>query len=66
MPPGRAAGRPTQGNRLTFTEEPVPSPAEGGLLVRVEYLSIDPAMRTWMNAGRTGCAAASWFSRSHP
>ena len=33
----------------TFTEEEVPSPADGELLVRVEYLSIDPAMRTWMN-----------------
>jgi NADPH-dependent curcumin reductase CurA len=29
----------------TFTEEPVPSPADDELLVRVEYLSIDPAMR---------------------
>ena len=39
----------------TFTEEPVPSPADGELLVRVEYLSIDPAMRTWMNsAGHRG------------
>ena len=37
----------------TFTEEPVPSPADGQLLVRVAYLSIDPAMRTWMNAGRS-------------
>ena len=37
----------------TFTEAPVPSPADGELLVRVEYLSIDPAMRTWMNAGRS-------------
>ncbi|MDT5210144.1 MAG: hypothetical protein QOF67_2559 [Mycobacterium sp.] len=36
-----------------FTEEPVPTPADGELLVRVEYLSIDPAMRTWMNAGRS-------------
>ena len=37
----------------TFTEEPVPSPDDGEFLVRVEYLSIDPAMRTWMNAGRS-------------
>jgi NADPH-dependent curcumin reductase CurA len=37
----------------TFTEEPVPSPADGEFVVRVEYLSIDPAMRTWMNAGRS-------------
>jgi NADPH-dependent curcumin reductase CurA len=31
----------------------VPSPADGELLVQVEYLSIDPALRTWMNAGRS-------------
>src|SRR5882757_2929992 len=37
----------------TYTEEPVPGPADGEFLVRVEYLSIDPAMRTWMNAGRS-------------
>jgi NADPH-dependent curcumin reductase CurA len=37
----------------TFTDEAVPSPADGEFLVRVEYLSIDPAMRTWMNAGRS-------------
>src|SRR5258706_9573415 len=37
----------------TFSEEPVPSPADGEFLVSLEYLSIDPAMRTWMNAGRS-------------
>jgi NADPH-dependent curcumin reductase CurA len=37
----------------TFTDEAVPNPADGEFLVRVEYLSIDPAMRTWMNAGRS-------------
>jgi NADPH-dependent curcumin reductase CurA len=37
----------------SFTEKPVPSPADGEFLVQVEYLSIDPAMRTWMNAGRS-------------
>ena len=37
----------------SFTEEPVPSPADGELVVQVDYLSIDPAMRTWMNAGRS-------------
>src|SRR5258708_20289778 len=37
----------------TFSEEPVASPADGEFLVRVEYLSVDPAMRTWMNAGRS-------------
>ena len=34
-------------------DEPAGSPADGEFLVRVEYLSVDPAMRTWMNAGRS-------------
>jgi NADPH-dependent curcumin reductase len=34
-------------------EGPVGSPADGEFLVRVEYVSVDPAMRTWMNAGRS-------------
>ncbi len=36
-----------------FTEEPVPSPGEGEFVVRVVYISLDPAMRGWMNAGRS-------------
>ena len=36
-----------------FREESVPSPGEGELLVRVLYVSLDPAMRGWMNAGRS-------------
>jgi NADPH-dependent curcumin reductase CurA len=32
---------------------PVESPGDGQFLVRVDYLSIDPAMRSWMNAGRS-------------
>src|SRR6202051_4748837 len=32
---------------------PLKSPADGEFLVRVEYVSVDPAMRTWMNAGRS-------------
>lgn len=36
-----------------FTEEPVPRPGDGRFVVRVDYLSLDPAMRTWMNAGRS-------------
>ena len=36
-----------------FTEEPVPEPADGELLVRVDYLSLDPAMRGWMNEGKS-------------
>ena len=36
-----------------ISDEPAGSPADGEFLVRVEYLSVDPAMRTWMNAGRS-------------
>lgn len=35
------------------SDEPAGNPADGEFLVRVEYLSVDPAMRTWMNAGRS-------------
>ncbi len=36
-----------------FTEEPVPSPGQDEFVVRVLYISLDPAMRGWMNAGRS-------------
>ena len=36
-----------------FTEEAVPEPAEGEMLVKVKYLSLDPAMRGWMNEGKS-------------
>lgn len=48
----RPIGLPTPGD-WDIVEGPVESPAEGRFLVRVEYLSIDPAMRSWMNAGRS-------------
>jgi len=35
------------------TEEPVPKPGEGEILVKVLYISLDPAMRGWMNEGRS-------------
>ena len=35
------------------TTEPVRDPGEGELLVQTLYLSLDPAMRGWMNAGRS-------------
>jgi len=38
---------------FTFITEPVPDPGPGEALVRVQYLSLDPAMRGWMNAGRS-------------
>src|SRR5580692_445160 len=52
----RLAARPVGLPNITdweIVEGPVESPADGEFLVRVEYLSIDPAMRTWMNAGRS-------------
>ncbi len=36
-----------------FTSEPVAEPAEGGLLVKTLALSLDPAMRGWMNEGKS-------------
>ncbi len=34
-----------------FTTEPAPSPAAGEFVTQISHLSIDPAMRGWMNAG---------------
>ncbi len=48
----RPNGLPTAAN-WQFTEEPVSDPAEGGLLVKVLALSLDPAMRGWMNEGKS-------------
>ncbi|MFF7104621.1 NADP-dependent oxidoreductase [Streptomyces nigra] len=52
----RLAARPVGEPRPTdweHTEEPVGEPGDGEFLVQVLYLSIDPAMRGWMNAGRS-------------
>jgi NADPH-dependent curcumin reductase CurA len=35
------------------TEDPVHSPGEGEVLVKIRYLSLDPAMRGWMNDARS-------------
>jgi len=37
----------------SYTEEPVKEPGEGEVLVKVQYISLDPAMRGWMNEGRS-------------
>ncbi|MCP3822264.1 NADP-dependent oxidoreductase [Streptomyces sp. A3M-1-3] len=42
--------RPTDWER---TEEPVGEPGDGELLVQVLQLSLDPAMRGWMNEGKS-------------
>ena len=36
-----------------FVESAVPPPGDGQLLVQVEYISLDPAMRGWMNEGKS-------------
>ena len=36
-----------------YTEEPVPEPREDEVLVKILYISLDPAMRGWMNEGRS-------------
>jgi NADPH-dependent curcumin reductase CurA len=37
----------------TYVEEPVAEPKDGELLVKLEYISLDPAMRGWMNDARS-------------
>src|ERR1700755_1149663 len=36
-----------------IVDEPIPAAESGEFVVEIDYLSIDPAMRTWMNAGRS-------------
>ncbi len=36
-----------------YVEEPVPEVGDGQMLVEVEHVSVDPAMRGWMNEGRS-------------
>jgi NADPH-dependent curcumin reductase CurA len=36
-----------------YVEEPLPELADGQVLVKVQYVSLDPAMRGWMNEGRS-------------
>jgi NADPH-dependent curcumin reductase CurA len=48
----RPVGMPKRSD-WNYTEEPVRSPGEGEVLVRTLYLSLDPAMRGWMNEGKS-------------
>ena len=48
----RPAGLP-QPSDWQHTEEAVADPADGGVLVKVLALSLDPAMRGWMNEGKS-------------
>jgi NADPH-dependent curcumin reductase len=52
----RLAARPVglpKASDWQLSSEPVAEPAEGGVLVKVLALSLDPAMRGWMNEGRS-------------
>ncbi len=48
----RPVGLPTRDN-WSFTTEPVAEPGPGGVLVKTLSLSLDPAMRGWMNEGKS-------------
>ena len=45
----RQTGIP-QAEHFEIVAAPVPEPADGEVLVRNFYLSVDPAMRGWVNA----------------
>src|SRR6202522_738087 len=52
----RLAARPEGLPKSTdwdLVEDGAPEPRDGEFRVEVEYLSVDPAMRGWMNAGRS-------------
>jgi hypothetical protein len=48
----RPVGTPTRDN-WSFTAEPVQEPGTGGVLVKTLALSLDPAMRGWMNDAKS-------------
>jgi NADPH-dependent curcumin reductase len=53
----RLAARPSglpKASDWELTTEPVPEPGQGELVVAVEYLAIDPAMRRWIAPGPFG------------
>jgi NADPH-dependent curcumin reductase len=48
----RPVGLPKPGD-WRYTEEPIPEPGEDEVLVKILYVSLDPAMRGWMNDSRS-------------
>jgi NADPH-dependent curcumin reductase len=48
----RPMGLPTRAD-WSFTTEPVAEPPAGGVLIKTLALSLDPAMRGWMNEGKS-------------
>ena len=52
----RLAARPEglpKASDWQHTSEPVAEPADGGVLVKTLMISLDPAMRGWMNEGKS-------------
>ena len=52
----RLAARPVgrvKDSDFDIVDVPVPEPGDGQFLVEVTHISLDPAMRGWMNAGRS-------------
>jgi len=52
----RLAARPDglpKDSDWSFDETPVPEPGDGQVLVKITHISLDPAMRAWMNEGAT-------------
>jgi NADPH-dependent curcumin reductase CurA len=52
----RPVGMPKRSD-WNYSSDPVPEPADGQLLIKIIYLSLDPAMRGWMNEGKSYVAA---------
>ena len=48
----RPVGLPTRSD-WNLTEEPTPEPGAGEFLVKILYISLDPAMRGWMSEARS-------------
>ncbi len=48
----RPVGLPKRSD-FQYTEEPARDPGAGQLLVKILYVSLDPAMRGWMNEGKS-------------
>jgi NADPH-dependent curcumin reductase len=52
----RLAARPMglpKASDWQHTTEPVAEPADGGIVVKTLLISLDPAMRGWMNEGKS-------------
>jgi NADPH-dependent curcumin reductase len=73
----RPVGLPKPGD-WQYTEEPIPEPGDGEVLVKIRYIGLEPAMRGWMNDSRSyilpvqigdvmrGFAAGEVIASNHP